>query len=138
MNEIKRCYIDAGVLIDAARGRPGAYERAFAILDDPRRRFVSCPMLKLELIPQATYNKRWDEIKLYEKFFEKVIFWKDMSDDLIEDAIKIAGQHGLDAIDAIHIAAALSSGADEFITTEKPSKPLHKVKNISIITLYYD
>ncbi|WP_169266136.1 MULTISPECIES: hypothetical protein [Brasilonema] len=34
---------------------------------------------------------------------------------------------GLAAMDALHIAAALSVSASEFVTTEKPIKPMFRV-----------
>lgn len=47
-----------------------------------------------------------------------------------------AEKFGLGALDALHIAAAISAGVDEFITTEKPGKPLHRVKGIRVISIF--
>ncbi len=38
----------------------------------------------------------------------------------------------LTAMDAIHVAAAKALGCDEFITAEKPGKPLHKVRSLKV------
>ncbi|TRU81004.1 MAG: hypothetical protein EWV76_22055 [Microcystis novacekii Mn_MB_F_20050700_S1] len=53
-----------------------------------------------------------------------------------EDAVshEIAGTYGLAAMDALHVAAALQIQADELITTEKPTKPMHRVREIQIVS----
>jgi predicted nucleic acid-binding protein len=52
-----------------------------------------------------------------------------------QSAYRIAQEHGLSAIDALHIAAAIATGAEEFITTEKPGKPIYRVSSINVIAL---
>jgi len=42
---------------------------------------------------------------------------------------------GLSALDALHVAAAKCSGAEEFITTERPTTPLFRVTGLVITTL---
>jgi hypothetical protein len=39
-------------------------------------------------------------------------------------------------MDALHIAAAISVGAEEFITTEKPTKPMYRVTDIKVVSLF--
>ncbi|CCI09169.1 MAG: hypothetical protein DWQ51_10615 [Microcystis wesenbergii TW10] len=48
---------------------------------------------------------------------------------------EIAGTYGLAAMDALHVAAALQIQADELITTEKPTKPMHRVREIQIVSI---
>ena len=38
-------------------------------------------------------------------------------------------------MDALHIAAALSIDAEEFVTTEKTTKPMHRVTEIQITSI---
>jgi len=38
-------------------------------------------------------------------------------------------------MDALHVAAALQIQADELITTEKPTKPMHRVREIQIVSI---
>ncbi|TYT70862.1 type II toxin-antitoxin system VapC family toxin [Microcystis aeruginosa] len=54
-----------------------------------------------------------------------------------EDAVshEIAGTYGLAAMDALHVAAALQIQADELITTKKPNKPMHRVREIQIVSI---
>jgi len=52
---MSRTFIDAGVLITAARVGDEHAERAAAVLDDPNRAFASSIFLKMEVLPKAIY-----------------------------------------------------------------------------------
>ncbi len=54
----------------------------------------------------------------------------------MRDANNIACKYGLAAMDALHIAAALSVDAEEFVTTEKPTKPMFRVTSIQVISIF--
>ena len=38
-------------------------------------------------------------------------------------------------MDALHIAAAVLSQAEEFVTAERPTSPLTRVKEIRVVTI---
>jgi len=42
---------------------------------------------------------------------------------------------GISGIDALHIACAVFAGAEEFITTEKATQPIHRTKLIKVISI---
>ncbi len=65
-------FVDAAVLIAAARGGNEQAARAMEILDDPEREFAASPFLRLEVLPQAIFNKREAEVASYEAFFQSV------------------------------------------------------------------
>jgi predicted nucleic acid-binding protein len=48
-------------------------------------------------------------------------------------AITEAEDHGRSAMDALHVAAALLSDADQLVTTEKSGKPMYVVDNLEIV-----
>ncbi len=129
-------FIDAGVLIVAARGEDEIAERALEILKDPNREFASSVFLKLEVLPKATYNKRTDEVEFYEEFFGAVTYWANDIERIIQDAYQESCQSGLGAMDALHVMAAVSVGATEFITNEKPEKSIHRTNSIRVISIY--
>ena len=131
-----RTFIDAGVLIVAARGEDEIAERALEILKDPNREFASSVFLKLEVVPKATYNKRNDEVEFYEEFFGAVTYWANDIERIIQDAYQESCQSGLGAMDALHVMAAVSVGAAEFITNEKPEKSIHRTNSIRVISIY--
>ncbi|WP_334951383.1 hypothetical protein [Nostoc sp.] len=39
-------------------------------------------------------------------------------------------------MDALHVAAALSVGAEELVTTEKRTKPMHRVTSINVVSIF--
>jgi hypothetical protein len=127
--------VDAGVLIAAARGKPDVATHAMRILDDPDREFVASPFLKLEVLPKAVYEKRQAEVEFYETFFNAVTYWVHSVEETAKNAYTEACKFGLNAMDALHVAAAISAGAEELITTEKPEKSIHRVDSINILSI---
>jgi predicted nucleic acid-binding protein len=128
-------FIDAGVLILVARGEQDAVVKAMAVLDDSAREFASSEFVRLEVLPKAVYHRNAAEVKFYELFFSSVKHWARISETLIEDAYREASQTGLGALDALHVIAAASVKADEFITTEKLEKPIHRTKVVKIVSV---
>ena len=70
-----RTFIDAGVLIYAARSQGEIAEKALQVLEDENREFVSSIFIKLEVLPKAIYNQQNSEVKFYEAFFDEVSYW---------------------------------------------------------------
>lgn len=130
-----RTYIDSGVLIAAVRGGDAVSDAALAVLDDPTREFVSSAFVRLELLPKCTYNKRDAEQAFYEAFFESVVGWADALPAVVETAYTEACRNGLQAVDALHVASAIHLEADELVTTEKNTKPIHRVKSIQVVSV---
>jgi len=131
----KKTYLDAGVLIAAVRGTDKVARKAMRVLDDPGREFVASAFLTLEVLPKAVYGKRQAEVEFYETFFAAVKYWAKTPTHIIEGARQHAGAHGLGAMDALHVASAISVGADELITTEKPEKPIYRVTDVKVVSL---
>lgn len=129
-------FIDSGVLLSAANGEGEIAEKALEILEDSNREFASSEFVKLELIPKAIYNKQTEEAQFYEEFFSAVTYWATDLEKVVKDAYDIGCQYGLAAMDALHIAAALSLEASEFITTEKTTKPMFRVSSIKLISIF--
>lgn len=128
-------YLDTGVVLAVVRGEPGASLRAYAILNDPAREFVGSEMLRLELLPNAIYFQRQIEQQFCEAYLKQTTIWVKPSQKLFASAFTLACDHGISALDALHIAAAVSAGAVELITTEKPSKPIYRASIIKITSL---
>jgi predicted nucleic acid-binding protein len=133
---MKITYIDAGVLISATDGIGRIAEKALEILGDSQREFASSEFIKLEVNPKAVYNKQIEEAQFYEEFFSDVTHWTSDLTHIVQEAHEIAAQYGLAAMDALHVAAALSVDAEEFVTTEKKTKPMFRVSGIKIISIF--
>ena len=133
---MKRTYIDSGVLIAAIRGVDSIAQKALQILDDPEREFVSSMFVKLEVLPKSVYHKQSIEQEFYTTFFESVTQWVDDYENIIQAAYREACDTGINALDALHIAAAASLQADELVTTERPVKPIHRAKSMKVVSLH--
>jgi len=131
-----RTYIDAGVLFWAHHGKPALAVKAMGILDDANREFVSSVFLRLETLPKAVFHKNRDEVSFYEAFFDGVKEWAAPLDAIIQEAHQESCRLGLGTIDALHVAAAMLMHADELVTTEKPTKPIHRVTSLKVISLH--
>lgn len=129
-----RTFIDSGVLIAAATGRDVLLVRALAVLNAPDREFITNVFVRMEVLPKAVYFRRQDEVAFYETFFASAQF-APFSEALMAQAHSEACRAGLRALDALHIAAAKASGAEEFITTERPTMALFRVIGITITSL---
>lgn len=130
-----RSFIDSGVLIAAARGNTNLSFPTLRILTDGNREFASSAFVQLETLPKAIYHQQQDEADFYQSFFSGVTLWATQLDQIVQEGDRIASTYGLAAIDALHIAAALSVEADELITTEKTTKPMYRVTEIRVISI---
>jgi hypothetical protein len=125
-------FVDAGVLIAAARGRTDVSAQAMAILDDPDRSFASSDFIRLEVLPKAIFNGKSAEADFYIEFFRSVSHWPLNADAVVRHAYELGVKFGLAALDALHVAATISAGAEELVTTEKRGKPPHRTTGIRI------
>ena len=87
------------------------------------------------MAPKATFHKRRVETAFYDRFLRDAK-WVRGLERIDEVARAQAEKHGLGAMDALHLAAAHVGGARELITTEKPSKPMHRSSLVKVIYLY--
>lgn len=120
-------YLDTGVLVSAFKGLEVTSKPAIRILSDMGREFIASDFLKHELLPGPAYRSYADELAFYELYFNRAIQYINYSKELGDIALKLACKYDLGAMDSLHVAAAQEYGAKEFITTEKPSKPMHRV-----------
>ena len=132
----KLTFVDSGVLIAAARGADEIARLAMTVLDDPDRTFASSALVRLEVLPKALRHHRDSEARFYETFFQSVSAWAPIGEPLAKEAFLQARNSDLHAMDALHIAAALSVGAEEFITSERSEKPINKVTAITVRTIH--
>ncbi len=128
-------YLDSGILITLFRASDNLAIKAQKILDNPQREFVSSDFVKLETISKAAYHKQEDEVNFYQTFFANCNLWATDFNTIMQLAENLATKYGLNALDALQIASAISVNAEEFITTEKTNKPLHRVTEIKTISI---
>jgi predicted nucleic acid-binding protein len=132
---VTRTFLDAGVLIAAIRGTPELADRAMELINDLERLFVSSEFVQLEVLPKALYYRQMEEVSFYRAYFASVIEMVPVSPALVSQAAEQAQRAGLAAMDALHIAAAKAGDAAEFVTVERPGKPLFRVEGLNVQTL---
>lgn len=128
----KRTYIDTGVLIAAFKAKDQELAtHAFEVLDDPERTLVISDAVRLEALPKPRFNKQDEESKFYESVFNEVenLGWNSAA---LNNALDLATAHGIAAMDAIHVSHAIEAHVDEFVTAEGPTKPMFRVRTITI------
>jgi hypothetical protein len=130
-----RTFFDSGVLIAAARSLDPDGERALMFLDDPKRVFLTSPFVHLEVVPKAIFFQQRLERSFYARYFKNAIWFRDVGKIEVA-ARKEAAKAGLGAMDALHLAAAHLSHADEFITTEKPNRAIHRSSLVKVVYLF--
>jgi len=122
-------------LLQAWRGDDLAAEALF-ILGDETREFFSSQMVRLELLPKPKFEKRRRELDFYQAHFDEVKAFEPLSVEVGNEAETLAARYGLAGPDALQIAAAIRQGVAEFYTSEKPGKPMFRVKELKIISLH--
>ncbi len=133
---MKLTFVDSGVLIATFRGTGGEGRLALEILDDTERAFASSIFARLETIPKPKFFKREVEFQFHEEFFQRVSRWATVDLDLTDSALEVAFSAGLSALDSLNLAAAHQTGCEEFVTTEKPSKAIHRTTLLAIRTIH--
>ncbi len=132
----KRTYVDASVLIAAFRGRSEIAHQALHILTDPGRALVVSEYLRLEVIPKPTFLKRQAEVRFMQAVLDAAAEKVLSSEKLVKQAVELASRYNLSPVDALHVAAAVSAGVSELVTLEKPTKPLCRVREIRVVSLF--
>ena len=129
-----KTFLDSGVLLTAWRGRDA--EAALAVMEDPQREFYTSQLVKLELLPKPAFFKQTAETEFYQIHFDSVKGEEALSPELGAKADKLARQYGIAAMDALHLAAAIRQGAKEFLTSEKPGKPIFRMTDIVVKSIH--
>jgi hypothetical protein len=120
----------------AARGKGELSERALWFLTDALRTHVTSQFVRLEVLPKAIYHRSQAEVAFYESYFSTSSPGVEINRELLEFAFEHASKTGISGIDSIHVVCAAFAGAQELITTEKPSKPIHRTSLIKVISLF--
>ena len=106
------------------------------IIDDESREFFTSQMVRLELLPKPRFEKRDSEVAFYENHCRDCSFTEPLSKELGVEAEKLATRYGLAGPDALQLAAAVRHNVAEFYTSERPGKPMFRVKELKVISLF--
>ena len=127
--------MDSGVPITAYIAASELKEPALRVLEDPDRVFLCSPFVHLETTPKALFNKRNGEHRFYQLYFRRAETTNDLK-QIFDEGFREAARAGVGPMDALHLAAAHVLQADEFITTEKPAKSVHRSSLVKVVYLF--
>jgi hypothetical protein len=130
-----KTFLDSGVLLHGWRG-DHLSAVVMQIIDDEKREFFTSQMVRLELLPKPRFEKRHAEVAFYENHFGDCSFTEPLSKELGVEAENLATRYGLAGPDSLQLAAALRRGVAEFYTSERPGKPMFRLKEIKVISLF--
>ena len=101
----------------------------------PSPQRISSVFVRLEVFPKALYFHHQEEADWYAMFFTDIAEMVPLSEACMTQAHLEAEQAGLDALDALHIAAAKLGGAEEFVITECLTTALFRVVGLQMTTI---
>ena len=87
------------------------------------------------MLPKPTHFGNAPEIKFYEDFFATVAIWIKSDARHMPCALEEACSSGLGAMDAFHVVSAAASECEEIVTSEKPSKSIHRTKLVPVLSI---
>jgi predicted nucleic acid-binding protein len=129
-----KTFVDSGVLIVAARGDQTESEPALRVSEDPRRQLLTSVFVRLEVYPKTAFHLYpLQRAFLNEFFMDPSLEWARDLNGLVHLAVSESERYGLAAMDALRVAAALLLSGDEFVTTEKPGRPIYQVDSLSVL-----
>lgn len=92
--------------------------------------------MRLETLPKPRFHGFADEVAFIQGFLERCLDFVAIDNALVGQAEALATRYGLSPVDALHVSAALRGASDEFITLEKPNKPLCRIQVIRVVSIY--
>ena len=129
-------YLDSGVLIEGWHNREVPEHAVEILLQEPGRAFVASRVQRLETVARVRGPLAAAERAYYATYFERVSRVYTIFDEALGfDAERLTLRYDLAPLDALHMASALRAGAHEFVTTEKPGKPLYRVRELRVVHL---
>lgn len=131
----RRVFVDTGVFIAAWQGRTPLASRALALIENPELELCTSSLTELELLPQAKYHQNEAEAEFYRLCLSRAVHRVKVDEALVALASARACLYGLHAMDALHVAVALTTDAEEIVTTERIEKPLHRLRRPTVTRL---
>lgn len=125
--------MDTGVFVATWRGSVEARSKADAIFRDDSKTLIASSIVRLELAPHNACPP--SETAHFEALFEFVHVWIPLDESLALRARELRTAFGLASLDALHVAAAELAVVDQFVSTERPTKPLYRASHVNPVFL---
>ena len=118
-----RVYPDACIVIDLVQGERALRQRLIAALnrvsgESPLVAYSDLTRLECRVRPLALANTAL--LERYDRFFSTPGYVRVAFDtEMFDSATALRARHGLKTPDALHLAAAIASGCEEFWTNDE-------------------
>ena len=132
----RRCYVDTNIWITAIQASGPESMRALEVIEDPERELLISAYVRLEVLPKPRFHNRQDQVENFTVMFSQAEDLPLYQSAIVNNAIDIAATHDLTPIDALHISTAMHGHAQEFVTLEKPTKPMFRVTEMTMVSIY--
>lgn len=114
-----RLYLDACVVIYYIERHPVHFDAIATRLDELRTQAVVSELCRLECLVKPMRENNIELLQRYDIFFRaNNLLATPFSRTVFQLATELRAIHGLKTPDALHLAAAISSGCDEFWTND--------------------
>lgn len=128
-----RSFLDSNILIAASRNDQPNSESALAVLASPNRRFLTSVFVRLEVYPKVAYHDFPLQRAIMQEFFmDPTLEWSRDLDAVVNMALHLAETYNTSPMDSLHLASAILLHADEFLTAEKPGRPMYRVRDLNV------
>lgn len=115
-----RIYLDACVVIYYIERHPLHFDAIATRLDDLRTHAVVSELCRLECLVKPLRENNTDLLHRYDIFFRaNNLLAIPFGRTVFQLATELRASHGLKTPDALHLAAAISAGCDEFWTNDR-------------------
>lgn len=121
--QASRLYLDANIIIYLQEGAPEIQEAVVTVVSSAVSRgavLVTSEISIVECLHGALKRKNNALAQSYRAFFadEKAIATTPVRAAILELAAEVGAEYGLKTIDAIHVASAMATGCDMFLTND--------------------
>ena len=130
-------FVDAAVLIAAARGGNQQAARAMEILDDPEREFAASPFLRLEVVApgglQQAPRRRWHSTRRSSRLCQnRATDVRFVTEDALEGGFALWRRgDGRAACRRGRLRGSCRAGH-----RRKPSRSIHRARAVKVVTIY--
>lgn len=126
-----RIFFDTGAFITAFKARDADANKLLELLDDEGTVLVTSEYSRLELISHPTFLGRTEEVEFYQLLIgqSEVV---PSSEAMRKLASELGCRYGLGGFDSLLVAAAVVGSATQFLTSEKETKPMHRIRELRV------
>tara|TARA_B100000315_G_scaffold197603_1_gene188949 strand:- start:88 stop:483 length:396 start_codon:yes stop_codon:yes gene_type:complete len=130
-----RLYLDAAPVIYLIEENEDYVGIVDQILEKSDVELIASDLTRLECRIKPIQENNQELLKDYDEFFSDVVSKiVPLSRDVIDRATEIRSEHGFKTPDSIHLAAAVVSNCDQFLTNDLRLKKFTDIKIRSVVS----